>query len=56
MSGQIVGAVTLVLLLAFVGGWVWAWSSKRRATFTAASRLPLEDDDTLDPPTQEDAR
>jgi cytochrome c oxidase cbb3-type subunit 4 len=48
MSGQLTGAITLILLLAFVGGWVWAWSSKRRATFSAAAQLPLEEDSEHD--------
>jgi cytochrome c oxidase cbb3-type subunit 4 len=43
-SATISGLITLVLLLAFVGGWIWAWSSKRKSQFDAAARLPLEDD------------
>jgi cytochrome c oxidase cbb3-type subunit IV len=43
-SATISGLITLVLLLAFVGGWIWAWSSKRKPQFDAAARLPLEDD------------
>ncbi|MFA5684667.1 MAG: cbb3-type cytochrome c oxidase subunit 3 [Lysobacteraceae bacterium] len=38
------GLVTLVLMLAFIGGWIWAWSSKRKPDFEAASRLPLDED------------
>jgi cytochrome c oxidase cbb3-type subunit 4 len=37
------GIVTVVLLAVFIGGWVWAWSPRRRATFEDAARLPLED-------------
>lgn len=36
------GLVTLTLLSAFVGVVVWAWSSKRKADFDEAARLPLE--------------
>lgn len=50
-SATISGLITLVLLLAFVGGWIWAWSSKRKAQFDAAARLPLEDDQ---PPRNDD--
>ena len=35
---------TVVLLLAFVGIVVWAWSARRKTDFDAAARIPLEDD------------
>ncbi len=38
------GLVTLVLLIAFIGAWIWAWSSKRKPHFDAAARLPLDDE------------
>ena len=38
------GIVSLVLLVLFVGGWIWAWRPSRRAEFEAAARLPLADD------------
>ena len=38
------GAILLVLIFAFLGLWIWAWSKKRKASFDAASRLPLEED------------
>ena len=37
------GIITLILLLLFIGGWVWAWSPKRKADFDEASKLPLEE-------------
>ena len=37
------GVLTVVLFLAFIGMWVWAWSSKRRSDFEQAANLPLED-------------
>lgn len=43
-SGTVSGIFTAVLILVFVGIWAWAWSGKRRSTFDAASRLPLEED------------
>jgi len=43
-SPTLSGLVTLVLLVAFIGGWIWAWSSKRKPQFDAAARLPLDDD------------
>ncbi|PJK00568.1 CcoQ/FixQ family Cbb3-type cytochrome c oxidase assembly chaperone [Lysobacteraceae bacterium NML91-0213] len=39
------GIVTLLLLLLFVGGWVWAWSPRRKRDFDEAAQLPLADDE-----------
>ena len=37
-------AVTALLIAVFIGGWAWAWSPRRRDTFDAAARLPLQED------------
>ena len=42
-AGWVSGIVTAVLMTAFVGGWIWVWSSRRAREFDAAARLPLED-------------
>ncbi len=39
------GIVLVLLIIGFTGIWAWAWSRKRRSTFEAMSRLPLEEDD-----------
>jgi cytochrome c oxidase cbb3-type subunit IV len=41
---MISGIVTAVLLVVFIGSWIWAWRPQRRSAFDAAARLPLEDD------------
>lgn len=46
MLGMVRGVLTAVLFAAFLGLWFWAWSSKRRADFSDAAALPLEDDAT----------
>ena len=46
--GTFRGIVTAVLMALFIGLVVWAYSSRRRADFDAAARMPLDDD--LDPP------
>ena len=38
------GLLTAVLLFSFVGLWIWAWSSRRKADFDASAALPLEED------------
>lgn len=37
--------ILLVLFVAFIGVWIWAWSSARKTAFGEASMLPLEEDD-----------
>ncbi|WP_202844829.1 cbb3-type cytochrome oxidase subunit 3 [Luteimonas saliphila] len=41
---MISGIVTAVLLVCFVGGWIWAWSPKRKREFEDAAQLPLDDE------------
>lgn len=43
-SGTLSGVVTAILILLFVGVCIWAYSSRRRARFDAAARMPLEED------------
>ena len=40
---MISGIITAILLAVFLGGTAWAYSSRRRAEFEAAARMPLED-------------
>lgn len=42
--GTFRGVVTVLLMAAFIGLWIWAWSNKRRSDFEAAARLPLDDE------------
>ena len=41
---MIQGIITAVLIIAFLGGTAWLWSSKRKASLDAAARLPLDDE------------
>jgi len=43
-TGLLRGAMAGVLLVMFVGLWVWVFNSKRRSGFESAARLPLEED------------
>ena len=47
--GIVSGILTAVLIALFAGLIAWAWSSKRRASFEASARLPLEEDHDLKP-------
>jgi cytochrome c oxidase cbb3-type subunit 4 len=44
-SGTLSGVMTAILIVLFVGMWIWAFSSRRRARFDEAARLPLEEDE-----------
>ena len=39
------GIITTVLLLLFVGGWIWAWRPARKTGFDAAALLPLDENE-----------
>ena len=41
--GFIAGIVTLVVMLAFIGIWVWAWLPGHKTGFDALATLPMED-------------
>lgn len=42
--GTFRGIMTAILMAAFIGMVIWAWSRHRRADFEEAAALPLEDD------------
>jgi cbb3-type cytochrome oxidase subunit 3 len=44
LLGDLWGIYTLLLLVAFVGIVVWAWSGKRKKGFREASEIPFLDE------------
>lgn len=46
--GMVRGLITLVLFIAFIGLWFWAWSKRRQPDFQAAAMLPLQDESVPD--------
>lgn len=38
------GLLLIALMISFLGVWAWAWSSKRKSVFHAASMSPLQED------------
>ena len=44
MTTILPGLVTAILILAFLGIALWAYSGARREHFAAAARAPLEED------------
>ena len=41
------GLLTVVIMLAFVGIWIWAWSKRRQPDFEESAMLPLEEDHNM---------
>jgi cytochrome c oxidase cbb3-type subunit 4 len=50
------GLSLVLLIVAFVGMWIWAWSDKRKDTFKELSELPLEEDHGIIPGTDSDEK
>ena len=43
--GHVIGVFTTLIMLAFIGIWIWAWRRRHKAVFNRMSRLPMEDVD-----------
>ena len=41
--GHIAGVVTVVVMLAFIGIWIWAWLPYHKPEFDVLAALPMED-------------
>ena len=43
--GHVVGVITVLLLVAFIGIWIWAWLPRHKKVFDRMARVPLDHDD-----------
>lgn len=43
--GHVIGVIILVLMLSFIGVWIWAWLPFHKGNFDRLARLPLGEDD-----------
>lgn len=43
--GPLAGVFIVLMMLAFIGVWVWAWLPRHKRHFGTMAGLPLEDDD-----------
>ena len=41
--GYVAGIVTVIVMLAFIGIWVWAWLPYHKPDFDVLATLPMED-------------
>jgi cytochrome c oxidase cbb3-type subunit IV len=42
--GHVIGVITVVLMLTFIGIWVWAWLPAHKKKFDTLARIPMHDD------------
>jgi cbb3-type cytochrome oxidase subunit 3 len=49
-TGTLVGLITLILMLVFMGIVIWTFLLHRPADFERTARLPLQEDDPIEPP------
>jgi cytochrome c oxidase cbb3-type subunit 4 len=43
--GQLAGVMIVLMMLSFVGIWIWAWRKYHKPVFDRMAQLPMQDDD-----------
>ncbi len=43
--GQVAGVMIVLMLVSFIGIWIWLWHSGHKKKFDALARLPMEDEE-----------
>ena len=43
--GHVAGVITVVLMVTFIGIWIWAWLPWHKRDFDALARLPMQDEE-----------
>lgn len=43
--GQVAGVITTILLLVFIGIWIWAWRPWHKKSFDKMAHIPMQDKD-----------
>jgi cytochrome c oxidase cbb3-type subunit 4 len=41
---HLAGVLTVIIMLTFIGIWIWAWNARHAPTFAQLARLPLADE------------
>ena len=54
--GHLAGVMIVLMMVSFVGIWIWAWRKYHKPVFDRMAQLPMQDDDPAVDPTQEKAR
>lgn len=43
--GYVAGTFIVLMMLSFIGIWIWAWRKYHQRPFDRMARLPMEDED-----------
>ena len=43
--GQLAGAMIVLMMVSFIGIWIWAWRKYHKPVFDQMAQLPMQDDD-----------
>ena len=46
--GHLIGVVIILLIIAFIGIWIWAWLPRHHRVFSRMAHIPLENDNNDD--------
>lgn len=41
--GHAAGVITSLLLLSFIGTWIWVWNKGHKEKYDALARMPMDD-------------
>jgi len=52
--GHVAGVFIVLMMLAFIGIWIWAWLPRHKRSFGELARLPMQDRDDDDDGTGSD--
>jgi len=44
LYGHFIGVLIVVIMLTFIGIWIWAWRPHHQKDFAELARLPLDED------------
>lgn len=55
--GHLAGVMIVLMMVSFIGIWIWAWRKYHKPVFDRMAQLPMQDEDlTADDATQEKAQ
>ncbi len=43
--GNLIGVLIVMMIVSFVGGWVWLWQKRHKPLFDEMAALPMSDTD-----------
>lgn len=43
--GQLAGVMIVLMMLSFIGIWIWAWRKYHKPVFDRMAHLPMQEDD-----------